>query len=153
MLYTQARLCKQNTHRFIMLAIKFIKSQLFDPKLYQYAFFGGLCALLDLILFFSLQAYFEVHYLFIATISFIIATLFNYLLSNYFVFKQSQRFQASARVALTYLVSFVGLIIHHSCLFFAFEIVGFSLLLSKLFGMACAFGWNFLSRKHFVFAH
>jgi putative flippase GtrA len=135
-----------------MLAIKFIRTQLIDPKLYQYAFFGGLCALLDLALFFSLKAYFDVHYLYIATFTFIIATLLNYFLSNHFVFKKSQRFQTSMRLTLTYVVSFVGLIIHHGSLFLAFETLGFSLFLSKLFGMACAFGWNFLSRKHFVFA-
>lgn len=135
-----------------MLAFRFIKNQFFDPKLYQYAFFGGLCALLDLALFFSLTSYLSIHYLYVATFSFVVATFFNYLLSNYFVFKQSQRFQTSTRVALTYMVSFIGLVIHHACLFFAFEAIGLSLLLSKLFGMASAFGWNFLSRKHFVFA-
>ncbi len=130
---------------------KFIVQLLRDPKLYQYIVVGGIAAIVDITLFLILRQYISLHYLILATMSFFIATFVNYVLCNYFVFKQKQARSTEARFALTYLVSGVGLLIHHSCLFFAFEFLALPIVVSKLFAMGIAFGWNFLSRKHFVF--
>jgi putative flippase GtrA len=83
--------------------------------------------------------------------SFLVATLVNYLLCNHFVFTHKQGRSSQQRVVLTYMVSGVGLLIHHSCLFFAFEWLTLPIIISKVFAMGTAFGWNYLSRKHFVF--
>lgn len=130
---------------------KFIFQLLTDPKLYQYLVVGGISALVDISLFLMLRETIDLHYLILATGSFIVATLVNFLLCNRFVFKQEQVRSQEARFALTYLVSGVGLSIHHACLFFAFEFLALPIVLSKLFAMGVAFAWNFLSRKHFVF--
>ncbi|MGD9591130.1 MAG: GtrA family protein [Candidatus Berkiella sp.] len=130
---------------------KFLLQLLGDPKLYQYIVVGGIAAIVDISLFLTLRQYIALHYLILATMSFFVATFVNYLLCNHFVFKQKQARSSQARFALTYFVSGVGLIIHHSCLFFAFELLALPIVLSKLFAMGIAFGWNFLSRKHFVF--
>ena len=123
-----------------------------DPKLYQYAAVGGVAAIADLALFFLLRSYIELHYLLIATMSFLVATLLNYALCTRFVFNHvQQRYAPKARLALTYLVSGIGLCIHHSCLFLAFEWLMQPILISKIFAMGVAFGWNFLSRKYLVF--
>ncbi len=129
----------------------FILNLLRDPKLYQYIVVGGISAAVDISLFLILREYLEYHYLILATLSFIVATLVNYVLCNQFVFKHQHSRSSHARVALTYMVSSVGLLIHHSCLFFAFEWMAMPIVISKLFAMGMAFGWNFLSRKHFVF--
>ncbi|MBS0286849.1 MAG: GtrA family protein [Proteobacteria bacterium] len=130
---------------------KFIFQLLTDPKLYQYILVGGISALVDISLFLILRETIALHYLILATGSFVVATLVNFLLCNHFVFKQQQARSQEARFALTYLVSGVGLCIHHTCLFIAFELLALPMVLSKLFAMGVAFGWNFLSRKHFVF--
>ncbi len=129
----------------------FILKLLRDPKLYQYIVVGGISAIIDISLFLILREFLEYHYLILATLSFIVATLVNYILCNHFVFKHQHRRSSRARVALTYMVSSVGMIIHHSCLFFAFELLAIPIVISKIFAMGMAFGWNFLSRKHFVF--
>lgn len=131
--------------------IKFTHRLIQDPTLYQYILVGGIAALVDLSLFFSLKHYFAIHYLVIATVTFFVATLINFLLCNYFVFKFAQRRSQKTRIILTYAVSFIGLLIHHSCLFVAFELMLFPLLVSKIFAMGTAFAWNFLSRRHLVF--
>ncbi len=52
---------------------------------------------------------------------------------------------------LTYLVSGIGLSIHHSFLFMTFEWLALPMVISKIIAMGFAFGWNFLSRKYLVF--
>lgn len=126
---------------------------LLDPKLYRYTLIGGTCALIDVGLFFSLRHYFSIHYLLLATFAFLVATLANYLLCEYFVFKNSTRYTPRTRIALTYMVSSIGLCLHHSCLFLLYEWYLYPLLLSKIIAMGFAFGWNFFSRKHFVFSY
>lgn len=130
---------------------KFVLALLQDPKLYRYLIVGGTCALIDLSAFLLLRNYFAVHYLILATLSFMIATLVNYQLCQRFVFKHQQKLPVKTRFTLTYLVSGVGLAIHHSALLLAIEWLGLHLAAGKIFAMGIAFGWNFLSRKHFVF--
>lgn len=123
-----------------------------DPKLYLYVLVGGLCALIDITLFLTLRAYLELHYLLLATPSFFVATLFNYLLCTRFVFPASTHRSTQTKLALTYMVSAVGLAIHHTCLFIGYEWLLLPLVISKLGGMGVAFLWNFLSRKYLVFS-
>jgi putative flippase GtrA len=130
---------------------RFVIQLIQDPKLYQYIVVGGISAIADISLFLLLRNHLEYHYLILATMSFFFATLLNYLLFNHFLFKQKQLRSTKARLALTYMVSGVGLIIHHSCLFLAFEWLMMPIIISKIFAMGIAFSWNFLSRKHLVF--
>ena len=131
--------------------LRFVLQLIRDPKLYRYILAGGLCALLDISLFLWLGQHLEYHYLIIATFSFVVATFANFILCNYFVFKHQKRHSSQKRFLLTYLVSGIGLSIHHSCLYLTFEWLLLPLVISKLFAMGVAFGWNFLSRKYLVF--
>lgn len=123
-----------------------------DPKLYQYTLVGGLSACVDIAMFLLLNQYFTYHFMLAATISFVFATLFNYLLCNYFLFKHQHKHSNQKKVMLVYLVSGVGLLIHHSVLFTAASGLALPIVMAKILAMGSAFGWNFLSRKHFVFA-
>ncbi|MBN9287330.1 MAG: hypothetical protein BGO43_15675 [Gammaproteobacteria bacterium 39-13] len=122
-----------------------------DPKLYQYLVVGGISAIVDITLFLLLRQHLQIHYLMLATMSFVVATFVNYILCNRFVFIHRQKHSSKTRFILTYVVSGVGLFIHHSALFLAFEGLGLPLAMSKIAAMGTAFGWNFLSRKYFVF--
>lgn len=128
-----------------------IKKIISDPKLYQYIAVGGISAGVDISLFLYLNRVLSYHYLLIATFSFIIATLVNYFLCTLFVFKDSSKFSSHQQLMLIYLVSGVGLLIHHSLLWILYESLTLPIALCKLFAMGVAFGWNFLSRKHLVF--
>lgn len=123
-----------------------------DPKLYQYGLVGGLSAAADIALFLLFIQKLQIHYLIVATFSFIIATYLNYILCRLFIFKNTYKHSTHKQFLLVYAVSGVGLLIHHSMLFLTFEAMSLSLPLSKILAMSIAFGWNFLSRKHLVFA-
>lgn len=123
-----------------------------DPKLYLYVLVGALCAFIDITLFLTLRSYLELHYLLLATLSFFVATLFNYILCSRFVFPMATDRSHQTKLILTYLVSTMGLIIHHTCLFIGYEWLLLPLVISKLGGMGVAFLWNFLSRKYLVFS-
>ncbi|MGE3319007.1 MAG: GtrA family protein [Candidatus Berkiella sp.] len=131
--------------------LQFILQLIRDPKLYRYILAGGSCAVLDISLFLMLRQHFEYHYLILATFSFVIATLANFILCNHFVFQFKQSHSSQRRFMLTYLVSGIGLCIHHSFLFVTFECLALPIIISKIIAMGCAFGWNFLSRKYLVF--
>lgn len=131
--------------------LKFIINFIKDPKLYQYLVVGGFSAIVDISLFLLIRQFSSLHYLLIATITFLVATLVNYLLCSFLVFKHATKNSASNRFLLTYLVSSIGLIIHHATLFLTFEVLILPLVLSKIIAMGIAFGWNFLSRKKWVF--
>lgn len=132
--------------------IKMISNIIKDPQLYQYIIVGGLSACVDIALFLLLNKFLPYHFIVAATISFVFATLFNYVLCNYFLFRQRHKYSNQRKIMLVYLVSSVGLLIHHSVLFTAVEYFIFPMAFAKLVAMGSAFGWNFLSRKHFVFA-
>lgn len=134
-------------HPMITTLVKLIR----DPKLYQYIMVGCGSAVVDFGVFFWLRSQVDLHYLILATISFVFATLTNYILCNTFVFKNHQRFDPKARFALTYLVSAVGLAIHHTCLFLCVEWLLLPMLVSKIVAVGIAFLWNFSSRRYFVF--
>lgn len=130
---------------------KFALQILKDPKLYQYVWVGGVCACLDIGLFLLLNQLVDFHYLVTATFTFLCATLLNYLLCSAFVFKHDYKHSSQKRLFLVYFVSSLGLVIHHTVLFTAFEGFALPIVISKILAMGVAFGWNFLSRKHFVF--
>lgn len=131
----------------------FVKNIIRDPKLYQYTLVGGFSAIVDISLFLLLKAWVSnIHYLLIATFTFILATFVNYFLCMLFVFKHDYKRSSQQRLFLVYVVSAIGLLIHHSVLFFTFEALTIPIAMSKILAMGTAFGWNFLSRKHFVFA-
>ncbi|MBS0289708.1 MAG: GtrA family protein [Proteobacteria bacterium] len=122
-----------------------------DPKLYQYMMVGAVAAIVDISLFFLFAQFLSYHYLILATMSFFIATLVNYLLCHFVVFTFAQARAAKTQILLTYFVSGIGLSIHHASLFVAIEFLGLTVILGKILAMGIAFGWNFLSRKHLVF--
>jgi len=131
--------------------LKFLFSHLFDDKLYKYILVGGSAAIVDISFFLLLNKFLTTHYLVNASISFLIATLVNYILCVKFVFNSKQQYSTHTEILFIYLISAIGLFIHHTLLFSGFELLGLPMIIAKLFAMGIAFIWNFLSRKHIVF--
>ena len=69
-------------------------------KIVRYFFVGGTAAAVDLLLFGLLALVFGVHWFFAAAISFVPATVVNYLLSIRFVFGSQVRFARQSEIAL-----------------------------------------------------
>ena len=111
---------------------------------------GGICALLDWALFALFLYGADLHYLISATISFIIATGVNYILSVKYVFKTGRRSRGEQFV-LIYFVSAVGILINLAVLSGLIEFVGLHPMVAKLAGTASTFGWNFGARYYWIF--
>lgn len=123
----------------------------FNQTLFQYVWVGGLSACVDLSAFALLSQWTSLHYLVSATLSFFLATLLNFYLCQRHVFKEADKYSHKTQLSLTYLVSGLGLSIHHLVLFAGIELFHLSLVWAKLGAMGIAFNWNFLARKHLVF--
>ena len=118
----------------------------------RYFMVGGVAACVDLLIFLVLVYVFDISYLIAAATSFIVATLVNYVFSIKYVFESRARFSRRAELAAVYAVSALGLLINQSSLYFAVEFASLDILPAKILSMGIVFMWNYLSRKHFVFA-
>ncbi len=116
----------------------------------KYFFVGGLAAVIDWLIYWMLIEYFSLFYLQAAFISFIIATLVNYLLSIKWVFK-NRRYKKTMEVVLIYIISAVGLIINELFLYVLVELIEMNLLSAKISATGVVFFWNYFARKIFVF--
>jgi len=123
----------------------------FVRKFWLYFAVGGICSLMDWGLFALLLYGADLHYLISGTISFVIATGVNYVLSVKYVFEMGRRSRGE-QIALVYFASGVGILINLVVLGGLIEFVGLHPLVAKLVGTASAFGWNFTSRYFWIFA-
>jgi putative flippase GtrA len=112
---------------------------------------GGISALVDIAFFFVFAKLAGLHYLGVATVGFILATLLNYFLSIRMVFTSGVRFSRRHEIALVYLVSAVGLAVNLLVLYLAVDALGLELMLSKVMATGSVFLWNFLLRNYFIF--
>jgi putative flippase GtrA len=120
-------------------------------RLFRYLLVGGTAALLDWSLFWVLAVLVGIHYLLAACLSFIAATLLNYVLSILHVFESEARFTRNQEVALVFFVSAIGLAINQLAMWIFVGLLGFKLLLSKITATGIVFGWNYTVRAHYVF--
>ena len=70
---------------------------------------GGSSAAIDWSLFYVLAIILDIHYLLAGTISFTLATFFNYFIGITFLFDSTVRFTKNQEVILVFLISTVGL--------------------------------------------
>lgn len=94
---------------------------------------------------------FGLQYVVAAGVSLVAATLLNYLLSVRYVFV-SGRFRRSLEVVLVYFVSAVGVGLNIGLMVVFVEAAGFAALPAKMVATCMVFFWNYLARKHVVFA-
>lgn len=120
-------------------------------KIVRYFFAGGAAALVDWSVFWILVRGLDVQYLVAAVISFIIATLVNYLLSVRFVFQSGVRYSRRHETALVYLVSAIGLGTNVLVLQVLVSSFAVPLLPAKIAATGVVFLWNYFARAAFIF--
>jgi putative flippase GtrA len=120
-------------------------------KVVRYFLVGGTAALVDWSIFALLSFQAEVPYLIAAAISFILATLVNYLLSIRFVFRSGARFSRGMETAMVYAVSAVGLGINLLILQFLIASLHVHPMLSKITATGIVFIWNYMIRATVIF--
>jgi len=93
-----------------------------------------------------------IHYLWAGVGSFMFSTLANYLVSVRLVFQSGTKFPRLMEVAVVYAVSATGLCWHQLILFLAIEYGGIHVMVAKVLATGLVFFWNYLVRRHYVFA-
>ena len=121
------------------------------PVIVRYFFVGGIAALTDLVIFFVLAKQYEFNYLLVSIIGFFVATFVNYTLSIIFVFSSGVRFQRFSEIILVYAVSSIALVVHLSSLYLFISFFHEGKMFSKVIAILCAFMFNYLLRKYYVF--
>lgn len=116
----------------------------------RYAIVGSTGSVSDWLIFAFLLYVLDWHYMLAGTLSFILATLINYVLSLYWVF-EGGRHARHKEVTLIYMASAVGLLINLAALFTLVEWFGLHVFLSKVLASITAFLWNFTARYLWIF--
>ena len=117
----------------------------------RYVLVGSTGAVADWLIFAFLLYVVESHYLLAGTISFVLATLINYILSLMWVF-EGGRHSRRKEVGLIYLASAVGLLINLAALYLLYEGLGLHVFAAKVLASLSAFVWNFSARYFWIFA-
>ena len=117
----------------------------------RYFFVGGAAACVDIGLFALLAKGLGMPYLQVASASFVLATLVNYLLSIRYVFVSGQRFRRRWEVAMVFLVSALGLALNSAVLWLCVEMAHEDLLVGKVVATGVVFFWNYFARRVLVF--
>lgn len=121
-------------------------------KFIKYFLVGGIAAFVDIGLFYLGAGAMRWNYLLVGTVSFILATLVNYVISVRVVFQSGTRFSRNNEVALVFLVSTIGLAINQMILYICISHLAVPILPAKLVATCCVFLWNYFLRSRFVFA-
>jgi putative flippase GtrA len=118
-----------------------------QAKLIRYGFTGGIAAFVDLGGFMALLSM-GLLLPVAASLSFLAASVVNYMLSVHFVFSARMTIRAYLRFLM---FASLGLVINVTVTIVADDAVGLSPLLAKSAGILIAFGVNFLLNLKFVF--
>lgn len=120
-------------------------------SLFKYFLAGSLCALVDIGLFASLVYLFRASWFAAAIISFSCATLVNLVLSKRYVFRSGHKFSSLVEALLVYAASGVGLIFNQFMLYIQIIWLGSHLMVAKIAATIAVFGWNYTTRRYFIF--
>lgn len=117
----------------------------------RYVVVGSTATLVDWLLFALFLYVLDWHYMLAGGISFILATLLNYLLSVKWVFVGG-RHSRRKEVTLIYVASGVGLLINLAVLYSLVEWLALHVFLAKVLASTSAFLWNFSARYFWIFS-
>lgn len=117
----------------------------------RYTLVGGVAFVVDFGLLFALTECMHLHYLLSATLSFIMGLFVNYLISTYWVFKNSKVKNRKVEFILFGLIGVVGLGLNNILMYLFTDLVGLFYMYSKLLAAILVYMWNFLGRRYFLF--
>jgi|SRR6185369_902970 len=121
-------------------------------QLLRYTFVGGISTILDTAVFMVSTVFLNAHYLVAQTFGFLAGISLNYFLSISFIF-ESKRSRLT-EITLFLITGLIGLILSYILLWFFIDILSITTyenLLAKLLTIVIVLGWNFTSRKLFIF--
>jgi len=120
-------------------------------QLFRYCFVGGFAFIVDYGLLYILTEYAGFHYLISATISFIAGLIVNYLLSTWWIFRNSKLKNKAAEFTVFALIGVIGLLLNNLLLYVFTDLLHVHYMISKLIVAALVMIWNFFGRKLILF--
>ena len=127
--------------------------QRFSARLRQFLLYclgGGLAFIIDVGGLYVFTEYLKIWYIFSATLSFILAAIFNYLFQRFITFKSVDK-NISRQFILFVIVAAIGLLINNTLLYLLVELAGIWYIFAKVLTAAIVLVWNFFVNKKFTF--
>jgi len=121
------------------------------PQIAKYFFVGGASAAVDIGLFYIFASILLYDWLLVSCSTFVIATLFNYVLSSSYVFNRQTEHSRTTELLKIFVVSTTALLIHQFTLWATLTWLEQTLLIAKFAGTLSSFLWNFFGRRNWVF--
>jgi len=118
----------------------------------RYAFAGGIAFITDFTILYFLTDIFNIYYLASAGIAFIAGVFVTYIFSIFWVFDTRKFVNKHVELGLFILLSFIGLLLTELFMWFFTDFVSIHYLFSKVISSALVLGWNFFSKKYFLFS-
>ena len=120
------------------------------PQLVRYLITGVATFGIEYSLLLTLVEVFQLNYQYANTIAFVLANLFNYLLSRYWVFTRGKH-QTHIEMIAYFLGAGVGLLINVLVMGALVEYLSLDYRIAKIFAIGAIVVWNFWSRKKLIF--
>ena len=119
-------------------------------QFFLYCVGGGLAFIIDVGGLYVFTEYLKIWYIFSATLSFILAAIFNYLFQRFITFKSVDK-NISRQFILFVIVAAIGLLINNTLLYLLVELAGIWYIFAKVLTAAIVLVWNFFVNKKFTF--
>jgi len=121
-------------------------------QFFRYVIVGGVSAVVDISIFMLCITTFHMHYLVAQTFGFIIGITLNYFLSILWIFESIRK--KTEETILFLITGIIGLFLSYVLLWVLidiFHLTVFNNLIAKIISIVIVLGWNFTSRKFFIF--
>ena len=115
-------------------------------EIVRFCIVGGLSLIIDCGVLYGLTAFFGVHYLYSAAISFTVSVIFNYWLCVKYVFKNA-RHQTPKQATIFIGSSIVGLGLNQICMWFFVEKILLHYMAAKLCATVIVTVWNYIMKR------
>lgn len=131
--------------------IKLLQNYLAENSLTIGKFFvvGASAAVIDFGLLYLLTEYGGIYYLVSATISFVIAALYNYFMNRRWTFQSIG--SKKKQIPIFFTVAILGIIFNNAILYIGVEQFAIWYIYAKVFATIVVTVWNFMWNKHVTF--
>lgn len=115
-------------------------------QLYRFGVVGIISFIIDYLLLIFMVEVIGIYYMFSATVSFAVSTIFNYIFSMLWVFK-IERLNKHRNFVIFILLSIIGLVINQVIMYVFVEKFKVYYIITKLIATAVVMIWNFTTKK------
>ncbi len=133
-----------------MIFMKKLINKLFEKQFFRYCFGGGVSAIIDLAIFFILNEFFNLYYLYALTISFVIAAGVNYTLQRRITFKSNYS-KKRKQFSVFIVIQIVGLIFNGILTTTQVELFGVWPTLARFISILLVLFWTYTANKKITF--